>query len=280
MSHQHVMKFKNDIHNKYGVTLFKHKIPAGTVFPLHWHDFIEFEIILSGSANHIYNESEFTLREGDAYLMCNYDLHEWVAITDIVLYSIHFDRKLIDEKIIHFLDYNKFHSHFDNIETSKIIQKIKELEQELKSDIPFQTIVIKNIINDIIISMLRKSSPKELRSAPLPVQLVTSYLNEHFSEPLSLEILANECSFTPNYLGSLFKKQMGCTINEYLNLIRLKHACGLLRSTNLTIKEIASATGYNSLEYFMYVFKQKMMSTPKEYRKLQKSAAALTNKNS
>lgn len=262
-----VMKFEFDANNKYGVALFKRDIHTGMSFPLHWHDYIEFEIILSGTVKHIYNDREYIIHRGSAYMMCNYDFHELVALTDVVLYSIHFDRKIVDPEIIHFLDYNKFHCCFDDTEILKIVQKVEDLEKEINQNISFQAIIIKNIINDIVISMLRKSSPKDLQLAPLPVQQAIAYLYDHFSKPLTLETLAKQLSFSPNYLGSIFKKQMGCTFNEYLNLIRLKHACGLLRSSNLSIKEIANATGYSSIEYFMYVFKQKMMTTPGEYRK-------------
>lgn len=73
-------------------------------------------------------------------------------------------------------------------------------------------------------------------------------------------------NFSANYIGKLFKNQMKCSFNEYVNTLRLKHACSLLHSSNMTIKEIADASGYSSIEYFMYSFKKKMMMTPSEYR--------------
>lgn len=266
MTHD-VMKFEGDVRSKHGVAVYKLDIHAGRTFPLHWHDYIELEIILSGSVKHVYNDREFVLQRGHAYMMCNYDFHELVALTDVVLYSVHFDRKLIAPDIARYLDYHKFHCHFDEAETVRMVLKFEELQQETEQCMPFQSVRIKNLVNDLVISLFRKSTPKELPVAPLPVQQVVSYLHEHFPEPLTLETLAKQLSFSPNYLGSVFKNQMGCSFHEYLNLIRLKHACSLLRSSCLSVKEIANAAGYSSVEYFLYVFKRKMMTTPGEYRK-------------
>lgn len=265
-----VMKLEGDANHKFGVALYKQNIDAGRNFPLHWHDYIELEIILSGTVKHVYNDREFILQRGDAYMMCNYDFHELAALTNVVLYSVHFDKKLIAPEIARYLDYHKFHCCFDEPGTVQMVHKIEELKQEKEENMPFQTVRIKNLVNDLAISMFRKSSRKELQPAPLPVQQMISYLHEHFMEPLTLEAMARQLSFSPNYLGAVFKNQMGCTFHEYLNLIRLKHACSLLHSSDLSVKEIADAAGYRSVEYFLYVFKRKMMTTPVEYRKKQK----------
>lgn len=270
-----VMKFEMDTDSKYGVTFFKREIPAGTSYPLHWHDFIEFEIILSGRAKHIYNDREFVLNKGNAYMMCYYDFHELTALTDIVLYSIHFNKSMLHPEIVQFLDYNKFHCHFDKDETNRIVQRMEELVKECNTKIPLQTVVIKNIINELVVAMIRACPQKEIQPAPLPIQQAVAFLNDHFLEKITLDVLAKQLSFSTNYLGMMFKKQMGCTFNEYVNTLRLKYACSLLRSSDMSIKEVADASGYSSIEYFMYAFKKKMLMTPGEYRKAQIPRASL-----
>lgn len=262
-----VMKFEMDTDNKYGVSFFKQEISAGRIYPIHWHDFIELEIILSGCAKHIYNDHEYVLSKGNAYMMCYYDFHELTALTDVVLYSIHFNKSILHPEIVQFLDYNKFHCHFDESETNRIIQRTNELVEECNSQSLFQTVVIKNIINELVVAMIRACPQKEIQPAPLPIQQAVAFLNDHFLEKITLGALAKQLSFSTNYLGMLFKKQMGCTFNEYVNTLRLKYACSLLRSSDISIKEVADASGYSSIEYFMYAFKKKMLMTPGEYRK-------------
>jgi len=120
--------------------------------------------------------------------------------------------------------------------------------------------------------MIRKSARKETYIAPLAVQKAIAYLNEHFLEKPSLAQLAEKLAFSPNYLGHLFKTQIGCTYNDYLNTLRLKYACGLLLSSKMSVKEIALFSGYSSVEYFMHIFKKRMNMTPVEYRKQTRAA--------
>lgn len=265
---QNLMKYYTDENNAYGFSLYENAIPAGMSFPLHWHDYIEFEILISGTAEHIYNDRSYTLEPGNAYMMCYYDFHELTALTDVQLYSLHFHKNLLDSEITQFLDYNKFHCKFNKAETQHIVHRIRELAEEADQKLPFQTLITKNIITEIVIAMIRKSTSNAIPSAPLPIQQAIDYLNAHFLEKITLEELAAQLSFSANYLGMLFKNQIGCSFNQYVNTLRLKYACSLLRSSDMTVKEVAFASGYSSVEYFMYAFKQKMQITPGKYRTL------------
>lgn len=263
---QDLKKYAKGFDEKYGFVCFKQEFPAGTTFPLHWHDFIEFEFVVSGTAKHILNEEEYTLERGSAHILNYYDFHEITVTSDIVLYCIHFDKSMLHPKVFEFLNYNNFHYKFDETETVKITERIYELIAEKKSADTLRNIMIRNLINELIITMIRKCSPAQIEPAPLPIQQAVSYLNEHFYEKITLEEMAKELNFSANYIGKLFKSQMKCSFNEYVNTLRLKHACSLLHSSNMSIKEIADASGYSSIEYFMYAFKKKMMMTPGEYR--------------
>lgn len=265
---QNLMKYYTDENDTYGFALYENTIPAGKNFQLHWHDYIEFEIIISGTAEHIYNDSSYMLEAGNAYMMCYYDFHGLTALTDVKLYSLHFHKNLLDSEITQFLDYNKFHCRFNETETKQIVRRIKELAEEADRKLPFQTLITKNIITEIVIAMIRKSTSNEIPAASLPIQQAIDYLNAHFLEKVTLDELAKQLSFSTNYLGMLFKNQMGCSFNQYVNTLRLKYACSLLLSSDMTVKEVAFASGYSSVEYFMYVFKRKMQMTPGEYRTL------------
>jgi len=59
----------------------------------------------------------------------------------------------------------------------------------------------------------------------------------------------------------------------YLNNLRLKHACNMLINTNEPISIIARESGYNSTEYFLYIFKKYMLTSPAKYRNAEKDIA-------
>ncbi len=84
---------------------------------------------------------------------------------------------------------------------------------------------------------------------------------------MSLEFIAKEFETSANYLGKQFKNLLGITYNDYINRVRMRYACNLISSSDMSIKEVAHAAGYRSTEYFYSVFKKHIGITPREYRK-------------
>ena len=253
-------------------------IPAGTSYPLHWHNFIEFELITSGSARHTFNNTTDTVGPGSAYMMHYYDFHGITALTDLKLYSIHFDKNQLDQELLPYLDYNKLLCQFDPRETAHIESLILKLKKEAEDPLPFMHTVVKCLLTQIAASLIRKTTAVSDNTVPLPLQQATAYVKTHFRENLTLKQLAAQLSFSPNYLGQLFKKQIGSTFNEYLNTLRLKYACSLLTTSDLSVKEISYTAGYQSVQYFLYIFKEKMHMTPSEYRKENVSSKNILSK--
>lgn len=263
-----VLETEESLHrNKHNFGIWDHPIEAGRHIPLHWHDYFEFELIVSGELSHICNGNESTLTAGCAHLMSPQDFHELTTLKLSHIYSLHFDKKILPPELSKALEYHDLHFKFDYEETKYIENKFLELLKEEKEQLPFYQFNIKNIIAEILIFALRKSSNSVALTTPSPIQQATMYINEHFQEPITLNQLANILSFTPNYLGMLFKKHMNCTFHEYLNRLRLKYACNLLSSSNMSIREIALSSGYSSVEYFTSSFKKTMMMTPNQFRK-------------
>ncbi len=264
-----IKAYKSELSTDGGFKLYKRTIPRGKVYPLHWHNFFEFEIIVDGMGTHTYNSNVYEVKKGSAYMMSYYDFHALNAITDITLYSIHFGETLIDKKpaVILSTSFNKFHCDFDATGTEKIKLIMERLESEASGKDVLRDIMIKNLVSEIVIEMIRKSTDDTLQSSMPAVQQIMAYVNANFRKHINLETIAGDLSFTPNYLGHIFKQHAGSTFNEYLNTMRLKYACNLLTVSDLSVKEIAFESGYNSVEYFMYIFKKKIMMTPGEYRK-------------
>lgn len=92
-------------------------------------------------------------------------------------------------------------------------------------------------------------------------------IQEQYAQPtMSMGWLAQKLDLSPNYLSSLFSKEMGQTFSEYLEAYRLERAKQLLKNTQMKVYEIASAVGYTDPKYFTKVFKQQEGKTPQEYR--------------
>ncbi len=97
---------------------------------------------------------------------------------------------------------------------------------------------------------------------------IKTYIEEHYSEKILIQDLANQYGFNYSYLCSLFKKYLNFSPNEYVIYIRIKTAQRLLVSMpKINIKEIASAVGYSDPYYFSRLFKSNTGLTPTEYKK-------------
>ncbi len=93
------------------------------------------------------------------------------------------------------------------------------------------------------------------------------YLEDHFSEDISLQELSERFHLTPEYLCACFKAETQETIMQYLRRIRIHHAKLLLmEAPDMSLSKIAAACGFHSTSYFGKVFRQSSGMTPQAYR--------------
>ena len=111
--------------------------------------------------------------------------------------------------------------------------------------------------------LVRKHSINEY--SPL-VQKVIVMIDSNISANLALSSLAAEQKVSPGYLSTVFKKETGKSITEYIREKRIKHAAHLLATTHLQIQTVALHCGIMDVQYFSKIFKKEMGKPPKEYR--------------
>ncbi|HDX9627150.1 TPA: methylphosphotriester-DNA--protein-cysteine methyltransferase family protein [Bacillus cereus] len=99
------------------------------------------------------------------------------------------------------------------------------------------------------------------------IEQIKDYIEKHFDELLTLDILAEMCHGSPFHLQRTFKKMTGISPMEYILQFRIVKAAEHLLHTNQSIKEISTAVGIENPEYFATLFKKKTGFTPTEYRK-------------
>ena len=113
---------------------------------------------------------------------------------------------------------------------------------------------------------LIKKRSTSLYSAPVRQILVT--IDASIDSDLSLKRFANELFLNTSYLSSLFKKETGMTLTDYVNQHRINFAKRLLKSTTLSIQAVATAVGISDIHYFTRLFRRETGYSPREYRKL------------
>ncbi len=94
---------------------------------------------------------------------------------------------------------------------------------------------------------------------------IMNYIQNHF-ENVSLDELSEEFHLTKPYLSKYIRNKTGETFGEIVQGIRMNKACELLKSTNLTVENIAEKVGYPTVEHFNRLFKKRYGTSPVKYR--------------
>jgi len=91
---------------------------------------------------------------------------------------------------------------------------------------------------------------------------------EHYTEPLTRDILSKELGINKGYLSKIFSQVFESSFNQYLNNLRIERAKYLLENTEDTILDISLSCGFDSDRTFERAFKSVCSLTPSNYRKL------------
>lgn len=127
-------------------------------------------------------------------------------------------------------------------------------------------LALEDTTRDFIKTLISKNN--NLRSDPNQVigDRMKVFISNHISKQLTIEDLAKEFNFSPNYLRTIFKIITGKTILEYITEVRLNMAVSMLQETTFQINQISLSIGYKNPSYFGSQFFKKYGLTPTEYR--------------
>lgn len=107
------------------------------------------------------------------------------------------------------------------------------------------------------------SSPSVLHRE---IETVKQYIYEHYSEELSVDVLAQNVYMAPSYLSHVFKKETGQNISKFIKTYRMEKARDMLENTHNKIVNISYAVGYPNVSYFCQSFREFYGISPQKYR--------------
>lgn len=127
--------------------------------------------------------------------------------------------------------------------------------------------IISRYLNDILTAFLLGSEHESAVSDHhAMVETIVSYIGEHLSKPITVEMLARQAGLSPYYFIRMFRKATGFSPHEYLRTARINTAKYLLVNTRLPLKDICLSTGFSCESVFCHAFKETVKMTPTEYR--------------
>ena len=100
---------------------------------------------------------------------------------------------------------------------------------------------------------------------------VRQYIDQHYKENLTLDMLAEKVSINKYYMAHAFKREYGVSPINYLISCRIREGKQLLAETDLSLSQIAAVLGFSSSSYFSQSFRNAEGCRPTEYRKMNQS---------
>ena len=221
--------------------------------------------IIHGECTFITSSKEYTATSGQLVFLDCYQAHEYYSTKGWECLWIHFDGPLAREyyhTIMTSVDPvislpRPYFIEKDMQEIVKIFLENKVVKEALISR------YITNILTELLTS-LSANSPTSDHS--YMISRITSYINEHPGEDLSLNRLASLANLSPCYFARIFKKETGKTPHEYVVSSRINSAKFYLKTSHLSVEEIGLSLGFSTASSFCARFRKHIGITPLKYR--------------
>ena len=159
-------------------------------------------------------------------------------------------RKGAEAGLVHPIHIDKISSHF-----ARKIETITSLEHG------------KTLFIEIVRKYCLLVKNHSLKNYSLLVQKVVTRIDSDLNADQSLSTHAELLNVHPSYLSTLFRKETGMTLTEYVNQKRVEYGIFLLNTTDMQIQSVAQQCGISDINYFTRIFKKQIGKTPSEYKK-------------
>ena len=255
---------------------------------MHTHtDFSELVFVLNGTATHVVEDEEFFIKKGDVFVISANTPHGYFNLNNFGICNIMFNSNYImniDNDIQHSAG---FHALFV---IEPLMTKSRSFQSRLKLRLPdfeaFQELIDK-IINEytnkhdgwksavrgyftvmlVMLSRLYDFSESVDSMSAFTIAKAVAYMEANFTQNISIEALASIANLSARHFMRIFNEIYSTTPWRYMLSLRMQYACHLLRTTDMTVSEIAHQSGYDDSNYFSRQFKKTYSVSPKEFKK-------------
>jgi len=256
----------------------------------HNHDFFELVYVLDGCAQHLLNGVENTIKKHAFFVLDYESYHQYKNCENLVVINCLFlpefvddlmkDCKTLDEilRLTLYKYYTKgqvlsFEAKIFYDEDCKILNLLQEMQDEYnQKKAGFRGIMKNNLLNIMILTMRKaleegKFDPHKKCKDDIVTEAV-HYLDANYMQHAVITKFCEEKYYSHQYIGRKFKQEMGISIMEYLQKVRIEKSCQLMVGGKMSIQEIAYAVGYENVKFYNKIFKRMLHVTPREYKKI------------
>lgn len=253
--------------------------------PTHWHEEMEVIVIKKGTGRVSVDLVAAEVSAGDIIFILPGQLH---SIEQIRGLSMEYENIFFKPSLLHTINqdlcYRDFLQPFfngmigfsalitpDHPDHARLSFCIEQLDKLCDQRPAGYQLAVKGLLFQLFFLLISPNSQRQLNPKAKKfldkIKLILSYIQENYSRSISIKEIADFCYYSESHFMKFFKDCMGVSFTHYLNDYRLQIAAGLLKETEETILDVATATGFENLSYFNRAFKKKYGMTPGQYRK-------------
>lgn len=236
----------------------------------HFHAGIELVYVLEGNFSATINGQTLSVRSGELLVNNCYSVHTYEAsdcyaiITVIPLAVVPSIQKLLTS--------NRFRAHTIQDDARRSL----EFFMRTMADNPENEILQKGVSYSLL-GYLAGRIPLDPVSSSDQADVICrilNYLNDNFSQRLTVEQVAAHFGYSRSRFSHLFKSTIGYSLPQYLNMLRCRSVSEQLLSTDTPVVDLAVCAGFNNAHTFYSAFKAYYHMTPREYVRMRKGGGA------
>ncbi|MBO7354350.1 MAG: helix-turn-helix domain-containing protein [Lachnospiraceae bacterium] len=257
-------------------------------YPIHWHTAMEIIMPYDNTYQVIIGNDPITLGEKDILIIPPGELHQLKApatgsrMIMMVDYSLLCNLKGMDSLLHNLHPYMIIRTQNNDEIRDELAEVLRnymlQIESEYFGESPYFEARIYSLLISFFVDLGRESNSQERRFGNFTTNkqheyvqkfmTVCNYINEHCTEDVTVDELADIAGFSKFHFARLFKQFTNVSYYDYLTRKRIEHAETLLITPDISITEVAMQSGFNSLSTFNRVFKNLKNCTPSEYKGL------------
>ena len=240
----------------------------------HTHNCAELFYVIGGKGQFLVTDRSFTITAGDMVIVNPHVEHTETSLAasplEYVVMGIEGLELNMDDGSDHSFCIINFYDDGSDVQFY-LKTMLKEIEGK---DMGFETLC-QDLLDILLIKLLRKTKfSKVLSSTQESLSSDTvalrRYIENHYREPLTLDLLAQNVHMNKFHLAHMFSKEFGLSPFNYIQQLRIQESKELLSTTDYPLSQIAGMCGFSSPSYFSQRFRSSTGISPAEYRKQNK----------
>lgn len=238
---------------------------AGDNFIVNWHQSLELLYLLYGDVEVITNDVGVRLRAGELAVVNSSYIHDIICHQKSSYYCI-----IINIDFLSGFGIKIDELEFDRLVSSERVKRhvleIMELCREKATGYELLSkAAILTLVSELTIRYSKRREELGARDGAGKLDVakdIIKYLQQSFSEKLTLEAISDAVGYNKYYVSHIFKSVAGVTVMTYLNMLRIFHAKELLKTKKYTVSEVSRMCGFDNLSYFTRTYKKHMGRLP------------------